>query len=272
MEATLEPAVLEDQAVESPEPIAPDTAPVETPAEQPPPEDNSDIEDFLQTAGLAAPEAGSDGETEPDDRRAALLQKVPEDVRGEVEELLAEREQVQELQRTQRTETQRLRFKQRIDSITPFLIERGVSAEDAQRIVGLFNAQNSDGLEIARSEATQPFITNLLEEGAKLLPASQREGFKAQKFKSGSEFAKSLVTEARKGYVTEKQAKEQAQETLKGYKKYLIDKKLLASVRSPEVSLGGGSTLTQSAEDAILADPNSDIKIVNQILARRSGQ
>ena len=274
METTLAPAVVEDQAGETPEPIAPVTEPVvEAPVEQPEAVDDSDIQDFLKTSGLATPEAGSDSETEPEDEWRSLLKELPEDKRGKFEELIAEREQAQEQQRVQRSETQRARYKQRIESITPYLTSLGVAAEDAQRVANLFHNHHNDSLTLAQDVVAESFLEGLVTKGIEALPASSKEALKGQKFNSSSDFTKAVITEARKGYVTEKQAKERAQQTLKEYKQYLVEKKMLPSARSTEVGLGGATTPQgRAAEDELLANPATDIKIVNQILARRRGQ
>ena len=279
MEATLEPAVVEDQAVETPEPIAPDTeSVVEAPVEQPEAVDDSDIQDYLKTSGLATPEAGSDSETEPEDEWRSLLKELPEDKRGKFEELIAERETAQEQQRTQRTQAQRERFSGRIKAIADYLApvvngEKSLTLQDIQALQNHFNNHHSDSLALAQEDVAESFKRGLVTKGLEALPASSREALKDAKFETSSDFTKAVITEARKGYVTEKQAKEQAQQTLKGYKQYLVEKKLLPSTRTAEVSLNGATTPQgRAAEDELLANPNTPIETVNKILARRNGQ
>ena len=276
MEATLEPAVVEDQAVETPEPIAPDTeSVVEAPAEQPEAVDDSDIQDFLKTSGLATPEAGSDSETEPEDEWRSLLKELPEDKRGKFEELIAERETVQEQQRTQRTQAQRERFSGRIKAIADYLApvvngEKSLTLQDIQALQNHFNNHHSDSLQLAQAEAQEPYRLAMTEAAADQLPASVRESFKQLKFTSASEFTKAFVAEARKGYVTEKQARDQAAQAAKDYKKFLEGKGLINSARSADVKLQSASTPTsRAAEDKLLADPETPIQTIIEIQTRR---
>lgn len=270
MEATLEQPVVpvDDQPAESQTPVTPATEPEQPQAPQ---ADDSDIQDYLSTAGIAPSNSGEEAESE--DRRTAVLKKIPDEVRSEVEELFAERDTAREQQVTQRNEVRAQRFRDRINGLKPFLIEKGLTEADAQIIQNTFNNHHNEGFQLAQHEAQAPFIASLLEEGAKGLPAGQRDAFKNQSFKSASDFTKAIITAARTGYVTEKQVNDKVAEGLKGYKKYLEDKKLLVSAHSPDVSLGGGNgSLSRETEDKLLLDPKTDIKVVEQILARRNGQ
>lgn len=238
MEATLEQL----NALPSETPESPNTE-VSPPVEEPL-QPSSDLQEFLQSQGIAdaAPE-GDDPSAgdEAADELETWIATLPEEAREKARELATEKRQkekdeadAREQTRLRGLQTQRERYQSTGAALREYfkpIVEgqREFSQQDLDRLLATFNNYNNDILSLVREEpqavqqqARATFIATQNKALEKVLPQATYEPFKEKTFSSSEEFLKEVVSAARKDYKSPAQHNAAVKEALLKYEDKLI--------------------------------------------------
>lgn len=274
LEATLEQLAPPSELQEAP---STEEAPPQEEALEP----SSDLQEFLQSQGLA--EAESQDEPSGDsteDEDEAWIASLPEDQRERARTLVEakretqlQQEQAEQGRKQQVSQAQRQRYQNVQAALGQYLEQfttgqREFTAEDAQRIRNTFNNYNNDILAILReepetiqNETRSSFLAGLSQAAQTVLPASQGKAFKDKQFKSSADFLKEVISAARADYVSAKEQKAKVAEALLKYENELIKKGKLTGPAARGVGTNNVARVTGKRTPAeIIDDPDSSFE------------
>ena len=244
-------------------------------------------------AGTETPPAdGTEPEPTPENPLKDLLGPTEDEVKAREEqaradertrltEEQAERDRIEGERKWQ--ESVRAPFNQLVPQLRAELSRDGVPDDVATKAINLVETLHGRIL----PHAAVAIFDQLYGVLTPLLPEAERETFNENRFKPVhdsmdgiiKDFEGRFTPQARKGLVSAadlESAKRTARQELVA--KLLTDDatwSALESARNPATSTTSNAvvgSLTSDAEDKLLLDPNTDIKIVNQILDRRNGR
>ena len=283
MEATLQ------EQLEAPLSESPETTPStqEAPPEQEVLQPSTELQEFLQSQGLAeeskpdgTPSDGEDGVDEDEQWVASL----PENQQAKARELLEtkretrrQEDEAKETARLRGLETQRNRYantQAALDAYFQPVIsgQREFSSEDLQRLKATFNNYNNDILALVREEpqalqerARQSFLGSLTKAAVSVLPASQKEAIEKGDFKSPDDFLKKVVAAARDGWDSPATTKAKIADALLKYENELIKKNRLSGPagKAPGAQNTSRPSGQRKAEE-VIDDPTATFEEKNE--------